>query len=287
MSTTTNNTQLDESKQKELDDLFVGHIKTILQQITQRFPENEPAKTLLGQLAILDFQPSLKRMFRNQWREITSNHREAIMNRNTEVVVKMFDDVPHEQIKMIGITHLLTSPDVEVETKDSIWEYTKVLTVISHMGTETQINKPSVESTQQQQQTQKPVPIAPPQTTAPASSSSSSSAKAAQPNMEQAMKTILDSMPKFVQTFNKVMNDDNGDNTFAKLAKQFMNPNQLQSGMAPNLMANLLEEKSGEQPSVMQQVQEQLGQPELDANDIVKKLQRLEKIEAIRAKRKR
>lgn len=281
MATTT---QMTEAKQKELDNLFVGHIKTVLQQITERFPENESAKTLLGQLAILDFQPSLKRMFREQWREITADHREAIMNRNTEVVVKMFDAVPHEQIKMIGITSLLTSSDVEDETKDSIWEYTKVLTVISHMGTETQINKPTVQQ-QQTPEPAKPKPIAPPQM-APAAAAAGA-AKAGPPNMEQAMKTILDSMPKFVETFNKVMQDDKGDNTFAQLAGQFLNPNQLQTGIAPNLMANMLEQQQGDQPSVMQQVQSQLGQSELSAEDIVKKLQRLEKIEAIRAKRKR
>ena len=281
MATTTSTTQMTEAKQKELDDLFVGHIKTVLQQITERFPENASAKTLLGQLSILDFQPSLKRLFREQWREITSNHREAIMNRNTEVVVKMFDAVPHEQIKMIGITNLLTSTDVEDETKDSIWEYTKVLTVISHMGTETQINKPTIQQ-QQAPEPVKPKPIAPPQTPP-----TTAGGKAGPPNMEQAMKTILDSMPKFVETFNKVMQDDKGDNTFAQLAGQFLNPNQLQTGIAPNLMANMLERQQGEQPSVMQQVQSQLGETELSAEDIVKKLQRLEKIEAIRAKRKR
>lgn len=63
------------------------------------------------------------------------------------------------------------------------------------------------------------------------------------------------------------------------MMSQMMNPNQMQSGLAPNLAANMMDNDPG---SVMQQVSSETG---LEAKDIMKKLKRLELYEKARAKR--
>lgn len=269
----------------DLDAYFHDNIEGVLKQIVAKYPTNQSAQQLLNLIPMANLDPRLKATFRAEWRDFTKDSRTQIMNNDTEHVKNMFANAPFPQAQALGIQHIISDPNLDEQSRIGIWEYIKLLTVLSHKGTPTEIN--AVPATP-------PAPIDPvirPPATPFGNAVTSSPvpkppAKANKPDMEKAMKTLIDSMPKMVDTFNKLMKDDDGSNVFAQMAKQFTNPGALQTGVPNNLAMNLMAEQQGSS-SVMEQVQQQLGgTDELNADDIVAKLKKLERIEALRAKKK-
>ena len=73
------------------------------------------------------------------------------------------------------------------------------------------------------------------------------------------MEAMIESMPKMIGKVNEVLtSEEHKDSAFAQMFRQFMNPNALQPGLAPNLAANFMESRNGE-PSVMEHLQQELG----------------------------
>lgn len=263
------------------DAMFCKHMTTVAQQMHARFPEKQEVATLLGQLPMLDMVPQMKHMLRAGWRDFTKDYREDIMNRRIEPVTKMFETTDVTQAKMIGVHEVLVDPTVEMETKESLWRYLQLLTIISHADAPTAIAaQPETE--------QRPTPIAPPQSFS-AQTQAPPPAPAPTENqkfdLEKVIKTVLDSAPKAIETFNKVMEDDSEKNVVGQLFRQFANPSSAHTGVAGNLAAQAIEEKFGS-TSVMETVQKEIG--DLPPSEIVKRLQEFESLKKMaKANKKR
>ena len=272
---------LTDAEQYHLDGEFCRHLKNVALQMYQRFPENKEIASLNGQIPMLDMIPNAKRMFRDLWRDFTVNYRESIMKCETEPVVKMFEESDVQQVKSIGMDKVLMDPNVEQQTKDSLWKYMQILTVLAHKGHPTEIKVKTAEGTMEA----KPTPIAPPDIESAATRVSAPPAAPGQqppkPDMEQMIKTALDAAPKVIETLNKVMKDDDGENVVGQMLRQFMNPGALQTGLAPNMAANAMDMASNE--SVMQAVQSELGQ--MDPEDVVRQLKQYQRLKELKAKR--
>lgn len=269
------------------DAMFCKHMTTVAQQMHARFPDKQEVATLVGQLPMLDMVPQMKHMLRSGWRDFTKDYREDIMHRRLEPVTKMFETTDVAQAKMIGVHEVLADPSVEPETKESLWRYLQLLTIISHADAPTAI-------TTEPEPDQRPTPIAPPQSftaqappAAPGATGATPAAPAAEQkfDLEKVIKTVLDSAPKAIETFNKVMEDDSEKNVIGQLFRQFANPGGTHPGMAGNLAAHVIDEKFGG-ASVMETVQEELG--DLSPDEIVKRLQEYESLKKLaKANKKR
>lgn len=283
----------------DVDHAFHQHLSTILTKMGQRFPERQDLATINQQLLpMVSMVPGGKNKLRDTWRQLTTDYRDSIMNRHLDRITVMFESSDHDMLKTIGIHQILVDPQVENLTKESLWLYLQLLTVLAHEGHETSIelSEDDVKRLQftqpPQQQQQQPVTAAPPaQPVAPPSAAAPQQTPPQKPNMEEMIKTALDAAPKIIETFNKVLKDDDGNNVVAQMIKQFTNPNALQPGLEANLMANVLESQQGgssvmssTQDDLLRVVQQQVGN--LSAAEVVERLKKLERLEKLREKRR-
>lgn len=289
----------------DVDHAFHEHLSTILAKMGQRFPERQDLATINSQLLpMVSMVPGGKNKLRSTWRDLTKEYRDSIMNRHLDRITVMFESSDHDMLKTIGIHQILVDPNVEHLTKESLWLYLQLLTVLAHEGHETSIELSEddlkrlqfMKSPQQAAppaQSMTPPPLAPPQVPPPVAPPQVPAAQppAQKPNMEEMIKTALDAAPKIIETFNKVLKDDDGNNVVAQMIKQFTNPNALQPGLEANLMANVLESQQGgssvmstTQDDLLRVVQQQVGN--LSANEVVERLKKLERLEKLREKRR-
>lgn len=307
-------TKTTQSPPTDNDQCFYDNLVECLTSVSQRFPENTAVKSNLQMLKQFS---NLKSTCRSQWREFTKDHIADVMCCNAKRVCDVFMASGQPMMTDIKIQDILLNPSVEFQTKDSIWKFLQVLTVLAHNGTETQITKKEIEIYKKASEAARVSAVndtvravtkeeaiavareneaaaAAAAVTAPSGTSTNTTTKPKPPDMKQAMETMIESMPKFVKQFNAIMNDKDGDNMFAQMARQFANPGALQPGLEPNLAATAMAQSAPEE-SVMQEVQQQMvaqgmvnaGTPSLSADEIMKKLKRLEQIESARAKRKK
>ena len=228
---------------------------------------------------------------RKAWASLTETKIDEVLSRNVEVVCEIISTSDLDLLKNVQFERIVTDPLVEEETKQSLLEYIRILTILSHQGTATEIDAQRVAATNLQ-----PKVVANPTTTASSAAQTQATAvpntatntntgrgtaptpaPVAPANPSQAIESVLNALPKFVETFNQIMEKDDGNNAFAQMAKQFMNPNQLQTGVANNMAANAFQAMQ-ENPSVMEDVQNELGAT-YTADYIVKRLQKLDQIE--------
>ena len=230
--------------------------------------------------------PSSQVEKRSTWAKFSLPILPAIMNSSTNLVSLAIsrEGIENPLIKSMGIDTILSDVSIDLETKQSVWKYLQVLTVISHQGTNVvipEVTKPvipvvgpeSVLSTI-------PVPVAPTPTpvTAPVAIVAASSST---PDFAKIAEGLADSLPKVMEAFTRVMEKDGGNNPMAQMMKQFMNPNQLQPGFLNNVAATMMQ--SDIDPGVMGTVQQETG---VSAEDIMAKLQKLDRLEKAHAKRK-
>ena len=263
------------------DSEFLINLEAVLNQICARFPDNIQAQNYL---ALLPFAKKLNnnsviRDMREKWRQFTIAHKTEIALGNVPVICMLFEQSDIKEAQALGLHKILADPNVDEQSKTSLVMYMQVLTHLAHAGTPTDIGAP-VFSGHLSAVNPIPPPVVSP-SVAPVAA-----AVQQKPDMEKAMKTFLDSVPQLVKTFNKALEDTDGNNMFAQMAKQFINPQQLQPGVANNLAMNLMADKENAS-SVMQQVQSQMGSKSISADEIVAKLQKLERIEALRARKKK
>lgn len=280
----------------DVDHAFHQHLSTILTKMGQRFPERQDLATINQQLLpMVSMVPGGKNKLRDTWRQLTADYRDSIMNRHLDRITVMFESSDHDMLKTIGIHQILVDPQVENLTKESLWLYLQLLTVLAHEGHETSIelSEEDVKRLQFPQPTAAtPAAVAAPPTQPVAPPSAPVQQTPPQkPNMEEMIKTALDAAPKIIETFNKVLKDDDGNNVVAQMIKQFTNPNALQPGLEANLMANVLESQQGgssvmssTQDDLLRVVQQQVGN--LSASEVVERLKKLERLEKLREKRK-
>lgn len=271
----------------ELSAAFAAHLTQVAQQIHARFPENTAVVSVINQLGLLGMSSSLQNIVRSSWRDITTDFRDDIMHRRVNPVYAMFEQCNNSSLKDVGIHIILQSPDVELETKDALWQYMQLLTVLAHANTPTEILTAPVATSYAAHKPIAPPPDGPIYSSREAPAQHEEQAQppqqpAAPVTPEKMIKTFLDAAPKVVETFNKMVKDDDGSNVVAQMIKQFLNPNALQSGLAPNLMANAMD-MQGSSQHVMQAVQSELGN--LDPSEVVRRLKKLERLEELKRRR--
>lgn len=288
------------------DNEFSTQVAKVAKLLGTRFPDNAGVSAMVSQLPMLAISGAMKSYLRTEWRTVSILHRfELVTAGNAHVAIAVFDGCPNPQLKSLGLAEILKNPDVEQEFKDELLSFISLLTILSHKGTDTDVMNTdgSLKTPPPAAATTMATPAAPAgmdmnalMAAAMAAAGGGSAAAAAtggataakRPDMKQAMEGLIESMPKLVETFNGLMKDDDGSNVFAQLAKQFTNPGQLQPGVANNVAANYAAMNAPDE-SVMSQVTESLAAQgsSMSADDVMERLARLDKLEKLRAKRRK
>ena len=264
---------------------FHDILQEFLENLAKRFPDRSGISQAKAMNAIFS-DPSSQVEKRSTWAKFSLPILLAIMNSSTNLVSLAIsrEGIENPLIKSMGIDTILSDVSIDLETKQSVWKYLQVLTVISHQGTNVvipEVTKPvipvvgpeSVLSTIPVPVAPTPTPVAAPVATVAASSST--------PDFAKIAEGLADSLPKVMEAFTRVMEKDGGNNPMAQMMKQFMNPNQLQPGFLNNVAATMMQ--SDIDPGVMGTVQQETG---VSAEDIMAKLQKLDRLEKAHAKRK-
>lgn len=271
---------------------FYGILKEFLASLRARFPDNQGVKSAESALGLLAMMPSAYGQVAQKWFEFAQPILPSIKARDAKVVGQALDSCEVELIRQIGAGAILNDESVDAATKDSIWKYLQSLTNLSaHLNTAAPAPTTAPMTTDTAQPAAAPTPTpAPVQTQAQpqaqdAATGATAQAAAAKSDPGQIVKGITEAFPKILQSLNDVLKSDQGDNPLAQMMKTMMNPDQVQPGMANNVMANLMQQDASvmaQTPPVLQAAQQAGMTPE----DIMRKLQRLENLEKARAKRR-
>lgn len=232
------------------------------------FPENQGANNAHNMLQMIGAMDSTHGQMVQMWYELSKPVLEDVKNKNPGPVAAALDNCPNPVIAGINTASILCNEDVSQENKESMWKFLQTLTALSQMIYPT-LGKPEAAEAAQPPRPPTPQPI--PRAT--------QQAAPAKPNPGEVIKSITSAMPEIFKTLNDLMKQGGDDNPLGQMMQQMMNPNQLQPGMAPNLAANMMQQDPG---PVMQQVGAETG---YSADEIMKKLARLEVYEKARAKR--
>lgn len=274
---------------------FYGILKEFLASLRARFPDNQGVQTAESALGLLAMMPSAYGQVAQKWFEFAQPILPSIKARDAKVVGEALDSCDVELIRQIGAGAILNDESVDTATKDSIWKYLQTLTNLSaHLNTAAPMTAPAPTpapmtaspasmTTDTAQPAAAPTPTPAQAQAQPAATGATATAAKSDPG--QIVKGITEAFPKILQSLNDVLKSDQGDNPLAQMMKTMMNPDQVQPGMANNVMANLMQQDASvmaQTPPVLQAAQQAGMTPE----DIIRKLQRLENLEKARAKRR-
>ena len=244
--------------------IFYNTLVEFLRALTQRFPENTNASTALSSLQMLGANPALHPQMSASWAHSTKDILQEIKDKKAEPVCQVLDNNDNPLIAGIGSSKILLNPEVDDVSKENVWKFLQTLTTLSH-------SKP--QPTDVAVTTSAPKPMAAPGETPAA-------APAAKPDVGNIVDGFTKAMPKVMDSLNEMLKSKEGENPLADMIKQMMNPNQVQPGVAGNVMQNMLEQTD---QSVMSQAALQSG---LSVEDIMYRLNRLENLEKSRAYRR-
>jgi hypothetical protein len=260
--------------------------------ITTAFPANQGAKMAHNMLQMVGSMPQAHPEMVKMWYELSQPVIEDVKNKNPEPVAKALDNCPNTFIANINSTSILCNDEVSKENKESMWKFLQTLTALSQMVYPT-LEDPSKPAPELPASAVRPVstppaaavpPIAsvdtvvpptPPPTPVPQQQAQQAKTKPA-----DVVKSITTAMPEIFKSLNELMKNPGDDNPLGSMLRQMMDPNALQTGMAPNVGANLMQRDPG--PAMAQVA----GETGMGADEIMKKLARLELYEKARAKRK-
>jgi hypothetical protein len=258
---------------------FFNVLTEFIANIVHHFPYNEGAKTANEMISLFANTDSAHVAMVKMWYEQSAPVLDDVKTKNPEPVANALDNAPNKIIAGINTKSILCNPDVSEENKEAVWKYIQTLTALSQMiypAIDTNVEKLIGELPQVPRQNGN-VPAQAP--SLPTSVPTTGQVPSAKPKPAEVIKSITSAMPEIFKSINDLMKQGGDDNPLGQMMSQMMNPNQMQSGLAPNLAANMMDNDPG---SVMQQVSSETG---LDAKDIMKKLKRLELYEKARAKR--
>ena len=248
--------------------IFVNVLKEFLANIAETFPENEGVKEGLNWLNILPDSTHPQMM--ESWAKLTSPVVTEIQERKAEVVARVFDESSNPILSKINAKHVLTNSDEQ--SLESFWQFLATLTALSTGPT-----PPASPAAEAPPPIRMPTPMPPP--------SLNMNAQAEQPQQPKqpgdVVKGITAAIPEIFKSLNELMRNRDENNPLGQILNQMLNPNALQTGVAPNLAANLFDNGPS---NVMQQVSAETG---LRSEEIIQKLQRLEMYERARAKKKK
>lgn len=254
---------------------FIAQLVRFLGSLKERFPENQGfvmAHAFAGTAAQSD---AMSASMRDGWAEFTLKLLDPIMNEEHEPLLAAVQTSTNPVLRAMDLSVVFTLPGIEAESKRNAWGCMKVLTLIAHHGRDSQAAaelalRNSKIPTAEKQEAEKRAE----ETATPPKTESSAKTPPNKVDIKQAMSSMIEMMPKFMETFNEMMKDDDGTNVFAQVAKQFLDPKQARPGFANNVMGNYMEPAT----SKMEEVQEQiLG---MSAEQIAARLKKLERIEA-------
>lgn len=257
---------------------FTGNLST-------SFPENDGAVKAHNMLSMLRDMPSTHDQMVEMWFTLSQPVLEDVKNQNPGPVADALDNCPNPVIAAINTKGILCNEAVSEETKKSFWKFLQTLTALSQMIYPS-IKDPSIPTPALPVQATPPPTPANSPAVAPAVAPSAPSAPPTAPappaqktNPGEIIKSITSAMPEIFKSLNQLMKEGGDDNPLGQMMQQMMNPNQLQSGLAPNLAANMMQQDPG---PAMNQVSAETG---FSADEIMKKLAKLEMYEKARAKR--
>lgn len=248
--------------------VFYNTLVAFLRALTQRFPENKGATTALSSLELFGQQPSLHLRMQEGWAHSTAAIQQEIHDKDAAIVSKTLDANDNPMISGISATSVLMNDDVDEQTKESVWKYLQTLTAMSHstpLPTDVTITTPV------------PKPMAGP---GDVTAAVPAAVAPKVPDVGNIMDGFSKAMPQVMDSINQMLKSKDGENPLGDIIKQMMNPNQLQTGMSGNIMANMMENTDA---TVMEDAALQTG---LSVDDITYRLQRLENLEKSRAYRK-
>ena len=260
---------------------FHDVLNEFLANLAKRFPERTGITEAAAMNNIFS-DASMQAEKRRTWAKFSLPILPAIMSGVTHVVCATIahEGIDNPLVKRMGIDTVLADVSIDAATKQSVWKYLQVLTVISHQGTGVSIPDAITSTPVGPESIQSPVPIAP---IIPATVSTTVAPSSSTPDFAKIAEGFADSLPKVMEAFSRVMEKDGGNNPMAQMMKQFMNPNQLQPGFLNNVAATMMQ--SDIDPGVMGAVQQETGGG-LSADEIMAKLQKLDRLEKAHAKRK-
>lgn len=262
---------------------FAHVITEFLQNLCTCFPENNgPAAALaMLQMAGDAAHPAMA----SAWHKFSRPIVEAIRDRNAAVVTRAFDESEYQMMRQLRASDIL-APMVDEETRASVWKYLDSLTALSELavaGAPVAVSPvaPTEAPAAPAAPAEAPMTPADQVAAAPAAAAKPAAvpAPAQPPRPADVLKGITSAIPEIFKSINDVLkSDENGP--LSSLIKQMVNPDQLQSGFAGNLAANMRQEPD---TAVMEQVSAETG---LTAAVIQEKLRRLELYEKRRNKKK-
>lgn len=250
--------------------------------LNRTFPDNNGAASAHQMLQMIGSMESTHGQMVEMWYDLSLPVLEDVKNKNPGPVAGAIDSCPNPFIAGINTTNILCNDEVSAETKESMWKFLQTLTALAQMVYPT-IKDPTKQATEiprQENMVAVPPATAPPGFAQPAQAvQQAPRTPAAKPNPGEVIKSITGAMPEIFKSLNDLMKQGGDDNPLGQMLQQMMNPNQLQSGLAPNIAANMMQQDSG---PAMNQVTAETG---YSADDIMKKLERLEMYEKARARR--
>ena len=240
-------------------DTFVVIMAEFLANLTTVFPDNTgPAAAL----SMLELSGGLSNVaVATAWHNFTLPIKNQIKTRDAEVVGRAFDESKYQLLRQIKASEIL-APSVDEATKASVWQYIDSLTALSVLAASgTRVLRPKVDAAA--------VAEPPPPVTVPTPVAPAAAAPVMPPKPADMLKGITSAIPEIFRTINDVLKqDENGP--LSSLIRGMINPQQLQSGFAGNLAANMNAEPD---TAVMEQISAETG---LTAAMITEKLHRLE-----------
>ena len=253
--------------------------------ITAAFAENQGAQLAHTMLQMAGGIPSSHPEMVTMWYDLSLPVIEDVKNKNPAPVAAALDACPNKLISNINSTSILCSDEVSTETKDAMWKFLQTLTALSQMiqPTLADPSKPAPEIPESAVRAPQSIPAVPSVNLTPPTPSPSpvpQAAPQAKTKPQDVVKSITSAMPEIFKSLNEMMKNPGEDNPLGAMLCQMMNPDALQTGLAPNVGANLMQRDPG---PAMSHVAANTGMAE---DEIMKKLAKLELYEKARAKRK-
>ena len=242
-------------------DAFVQVMGEFLRNLSSVFPDHKGAASALAMLELTGGTSNVA--IAGAWNTFTLPIVDAIHKRDVEVVGRAFDESKYQMIRQIKASDII-APSVDETTRASVWKYMDSLTSLSQMA----VDGTPVLAAKEQATTLSTTPVvSAPVTTPPAAPVATPSTMPPKP--ADMLRGITSAIPEIFRSINDVLKQDQ-DGPLSSLIRQMMAPNQLHTGFAGNIAANMNAEPD---QAVMEQVSAETG---LTAAVITEKLRKLE-----------
>jgi hypothetical protein len=256
-------------------DAFSQVMEEFLRNLTSVFPEQKGPAAALAMLELAGEASNVA--MASAWHSFTLPIVDAIRNRDAEVVGRAFEESKYQMIRQIKAREII-APSVDEATRASVWKYMDSLTSLSQLAVAGAPVLAAAEPPKALPITPVPAPVAAPPVAAPPVTTPTPAAMPPKP--ADMLRGITSAIPEIFKSINDVLKqDENGP--LSSLIRGMMAPNQLQTGFAGNIAANMNSEPD---QAVMEQVSAETG---LTAAMITEKLRKLELYEKRRKSTKK